>query len=146
MTLAEKLIFLANRAEDGKKFYISTFTNHYFFNEEGLVYTEDDDGFVHETAFKIDTLLEYDFTLKKPIVLTEDERAILRNLPTHLNWITRDCGNDLYVFSPKPFKDGYLWIRGNIKEKDVECLSMYNHLFESIQWSDNEPCEFRKYI
>lgn len=144
MTLTEKLIFLANRAEDGRKFYISTFTNHYFFNEGGFVYTEDDDGFVHETAFKIDTLLDYDFTLKKPIVFTEDERVILRNLPNEFQWIARDetC-QGLFVYTLKPTKSEYSWVDSM---GGMTNLTGFRHIFQAIQWSDDEPCEFRKYL
>lgn len=76
---------------------------------------------------------------------TEDEKAILRNIPENYNWICRDENKELYVYGHKPTKryrldywsnDGY----------DYEKLEWFEHLFKCIKWSDEEPCEFRKYI
>lgn len=138
MNVAEKLRFLADRVEDEKEFYISTFTNPYFFNTEGLMRTKD-----HQTEFRVNTILEYSVSLKKPIVFTEDEKVILKNLPPDFKWITRDASNWLYVYTNKPAKTSELW---EADMGDMENVTVYDHLFDSVQWSDDEPCEFRKYL
>lgn len=84
---------------------------------------------------------------------TEDEKAILRNLPKEYKWIARSkvC-QILTVFEGKPFKDDDYW-----KEKTfcgsrpilvfgITGMNLFSHLFQCIQWEDDEPCEFRKFI
>lgn len=80
--------------------------------------------------------------LEKKWQFTEDEKAILRNTPEGYNWLYRSHDDYLYVTTDKPYKgemdwgDNGLWIT----------LRPFQHLFQCIQWSDTEPCEFRKYI
>lgn len=78
---------------------------------------------------------------------TEDEKVILRNIPKEYNWLIRSQGGDLFVFTSEPQKIDYYWETVN-KGKDSYCeiISTFNHLFKCIQWSDTEPCEFRKFI
>lgn len=103
-----------------------------------------------------DSFNDYEYTLSmlKPAVnepkywkFTEDEKVILRNLPKEYNWIARDNDEDiLYIYTRKPEKEkgGYYWV---CDEKDNLChLKAFNHLFQTIQWDDAEPCEFRKFI
>lgn len=76
---------------------------------------------------------------------TDDEKVILRNLPAEYKWLARDKNGKLFAFISKPVRTnkGNAWI-----DTFVTLLSMnlYNHLFQSVQWTDDEPCEFRKYI
>lgn len=78
---------------------------------------------------------------------TEDEKVILRNLPKEYNWLVKSENDSLFVFTSEPQKIDYYWETIN-KGKDSYCeeISMFNHLFKCIQWSDERPCEFRKYI
>lgn len=75
---------------------------------------------------------------------TEDEKAILRNLPEEYKYIVRESkegGEDLTLFPEKPTKGYYNW-----EGKNWHCIREFNHLFQCIQFTDTEPCEFRKYI
>ena len=75
---------------------------------------------------------------------SEDEKAILRNLPKEYEWIARDKNNIVCIYSERPYKDirwGF-WFDTSI----LTGFNEFNHLFQSIKWSDSEPCEFRKYI
>ena len=75
---------------------------------------------------------------------TEDEKVILRNLPKEILFIARDkSSNALFAFEKKPKKAHSVWIE---KDKGVSEISIFSHLFKCIQWSDTEPCEFRKFI
>lgn len=74
---------------------------------------------------------------------TDDEKVILRNLPENYKWIARDEDRELYVYSDKPNKKTRSW---NSSCYDTEEINIYPHLFQSIQWADEEPCEFRKFI
>ena len=77
---------------------------------------------------------------------TDDEKAILRNLPAEYKWIARDKAGFVDVYKSKPYKDEEIaeWIEGC-----GECFAIsnfYNHLFQSIKWEDEVACEFRKYL
>lgn len=73
---------------------------------------------------------------------TEDEKVILRNLPKEFKWIARDGNKDLYIYITKPCKIEDIW---DYDESLYE-LDLFKHLFQTIQWEDAEPCEFRKFI
>lgn len=65
--------------------------------------------------------------------LTEDEKAILRNLPKEYKWIARDIDGCLYVYASKPKKGITMW------ESDGLPMIPFDHLFQFIQWEDDEP-------
>lgn len=65
---------------------------------------------------------------------TDDELVILKNLPEWAKWIARDENKTLCIYAEKPNKDDCEW------NDDYEWESfVYNHLFQSIQWTDKEP-------
>ena len=65
--------------------------------------------------------------------LAEDKKAILRNLPKGFKWIARDIDGCLYVYASKPKKGIAMW------ESDGLPMIPFNHLFQFIQWKDEEP-------
>lgn len=73
---------------------------------------------------------------------TEDEKTILRNVDKDYNWLVRDRDGALHILEDKPTKrrDEFWWGMWGVG------LSEFNHLFQSVQWTDKEPCEFRKFI
>lgn len=75
---------------------------------------------------------------------TEDEKVILRNLPKEYKWLVRDSDDYLVIFMKKPEKDN----KWKIWEYGGDCLQLqeFNHLFQSINWEEDDPCEFRKYL
>ena len=101
-----------------------------------------------------DSFNDYGYTLSmlKPAVnepkqwkFTEDEKVILRNLPKEYNWIARDKISDyLYIYADKPHisENCEDWYSNGYQDR----LNIYNHLFQTIQWDDFEPCEFKKFI
>lgn len=75
---------------------------------------------------------------------TEEEKALLRNLPDDFRWIARDESDWLYVYTLKPIKaTNQHWVYEDGGRAD---LNIFRSIFQSIQWSDDEPCEFRKYL
>ena len=99
-----------------------------------------------------DSFNDYGYTLSmlKPAVnepkqwkFTEDEKVILRNLPNEYNWIARDENKSLYVYIEKPCKIEDIWDYGCNNSFGID---LFKHLFQTIQWYDFEPCEFRKFI
>lgn len=74
---------------------------------------------------------------KKPITISADEKAILRNLPEEFKYIVRDYHNIIYVCKEKPIKDDYYgWIDETFSAKSLE---LYAHLFQFIECEDDEP-------
>ena len=74
---------------------------------------------------------------QEPIILTDDEKAILKNLPKMYKWIARDENGTLYLYFyfEKPLKKDDFWKSGSL-EFD---FSLYNQLFQFIKWEDKEP-------
>lgn len=81
-----------------------------------------------------------DYTCKKLLwerkenKLTEDEKAILRNMSEEYKYISRDSNVNLYIYADKPKKLNKVW-SGN----DDVSFEMFNHLFQFIKWEDEEP-------
>ena len=139
MNLADKLRFLADRWEDGKDFYIGSV--RYSLNKGELIGGQS--GF--KSNVKINELVNLDLKLAPQWEFTEDEKVILRNLPEKFTWLARDVDDDLTFFTEKPYKKNNYW---GLKSTEIDYLysPFKRHLFQSIQWSDDEPCEFRKYL
>ena len=70
---------------------------------------------------------------RKDPKITEDEKVILRNLPEKYKWIARDKNGLIFLYAKKPSKCEYSW--GGCKYM----LLPLEHLFQFIQWEDNEP-------
>lgn len=145
MNTIQRLHFLADRAEDGKVFILQGVEFVFIKNE---IY-DNEQGF--PINLKISQLLNGELELKPEWYFTEDEKAILRNLPSEYKWIARDNNSkSLYIHHSKPIKkekaehwESYY----NDNSRNIgRSLTVYNHLFQSIQWEDAEPCEFKRYI
>jgi len=65
--------------------------------------------------------------------LTEDEKAILRNLPKKYKYIARDNSGELFVYEDKPKKDGDGWTSYRF-----DFSNLFKHLFQFIKWEDEE--------
>ena len=66
--------------------------------------------------------------------LTEDEKAILKNIDEEMKYIARNKNGNLDVFVVKPYKDIEFW------ENDLDyCSIPFRNLFKFIKWEDNEP-------
>lgn len=74
---------------------------------------------------------------KEKSLLTEDERAILRNLDKEWKWIARDEDGNLHIFSKKPEKEVDEWDVFGIMNYAI--FYMFNDIFQFIKWEDDEP-------
>ena len=72
---------------------------------------------------------------QEPVTLTDDEKAILKNLPKRYEWIAKDKSGRLFLYLIKPLKTGTCWESESI-EPD---FSMYDDLFQFIKWEDENP-------
>ena len=72
--------------------------------------------------------------------LTNDEVTILRNIDKEYKWIARDKNGILYIYDSVPEKRGnYKWSRDTLHVDILSNLSLFSHLFDFIQWTDDEP-------
>lgn len=87
---------------------------------------------------------------KKVWTFSEDEKVILRNLPKKYKWVVRHADGELALFDIKPTKVDYYWKDIEKEKALIFCFGRvfkeYNHLFQTIQCEDDEPCEFRKFL
>lgn len=81
--------------------------------------------------------------LPKRKEFTDDELCILRNVDKESKWIARDESNNLYVYKNKPIKFSGYW---DTEYGDRQRLKMFSHLFQSIQWEDEEPVCIDDYV
>ena len=65
--------------------------------------------------------------------LTENEKAILRNLPKEYKWIARDLSGLVYIFIERPEKGQAIWYGCR------QPMIPFYHLFLFIEWEDEEP-------
>ena len=76
---------------------------------------------------------------REELTITEDEKAILRNLPEKFKWIARDENGKLCIYRNKPGRLQRVWSGEEDGEDDFEYLNLFNHLFQMISWEDDEP-------
>lgn len=73
---------------------------------------------------------------RKEFEVSEDEKAILRSLKNTFEYIARDKYGDLFVHEHKATKEETdQWDN----KGEVGSLVVYSHLFEYINWEDEEP-------
>lgn len=81
---------------------------------------------------------EEDWKHEEPTI-TEDEKAILRNLPAGYKWITRDENSKLYIYQDKPEKCVDVWMSGRgsmflLYDQRYSPLYLFDHLFKMVKW------------
>lgn len=80
---------------------------------------------------------------RKPIPISADEKAILRNLPKEFKYIARDSDADIFIYKTRPTKDECGW---NDEALSATSLNLYTHLFQFIEWEDDEPCSIEELL
>ena len=91
-------------------------------------------------VYKDYTLTELLWERKEKPKPTEDEKAILRNLPKEYKWIARDSSGMVYMFIEKPEKGQSIWYGFG------QPMIPFYHLFQFIQWEDEEPYSIEKLL
>ena len=69
------------------------------------------------------------------VKVSGDEKAILRNLKCL--WLARDANGNLCAYNNEPIRESSIW--HNDYGDDYFELDAFNHLFQMVQWTDNEP-------
>lgn len=108
-------------------FLISDFDENLKFNDDDL------NEFDIMKVYKDYTCKELLWERKEKPKLTEDEKVILRSLPKEHKWIARDENGRLYIYASKPLKGITMWASDGLP------MIPFNHLFQFIQWEDEEP-------
>ena len=100
-----------------------------------------DCGFI-ESCLMINEVIEQTvIKLPKKKQFTDDELCILSNIDKKLKLVARDKNGHLYAYPFKPTKGVTFWGKGS-----HESLFMFKHLFQSIQWEDEEPVFIDDYV
>ena len=92
----------------------------------------------------VNALLEIENIIKLPKKkeFTDDELCILRNVDMWYKWIARSKGHVITLHNDKPYKDHNIW---NSINSEAE-INVFNHLFQSIKWEDEEPVCIDNYV
>ena len=128
----DKYLFTFHDEED--IFVDLTGDGYYYFESLYFNTNYKNSSIVIMKVYKDYTCKELLWERKEKPQLTEDEKVILRNLPKQYKWIARDMGGCLYVYASKPKKGRITW-----EEDSGLPMIPFNHLFQFIQWEDEEP-------
>ena len=130
--------------EEGQEFGINGYIGVYRIMNNNL-----EMSFVHDTwsrnlTVEINDLANngiYNFQSEKK-EFTDDELAIMRNIPKEYEWMARDKGGVPYTHEEKPKKEDGLW------ENEGHCYSLgvFKHLFQTITSEDKEPVCIDDYV
>ena len=101
--------------------------------DENLNIIDCDNGLDIMKVYKDYTCKELLWERKENPKLTEDEKVILRNLPKEYKWIARDLSGMVYIFIERPEKGQAIWYGCG------QPMIPFYHLFQFIQWEDEEP-------
>ena len=100
---------------------------------ENLTRITQDENYDIMKVYKDYTLTELLWERKEKPKLNEYEKAILRNLPKEYKWIARDLSGLVYIFIERPEKGQAIWYGCR------QPMIPFYHLFQFIQWEDDEP-------
>ena len=133
--------------EEGEEFKIDYeyyIPNEKYKIENNQLYEKEDDYDYKLCDYFINDLSKIENIIKLPKrkEFTDDELCILRNIDKEYKWVARDEGNTLYVYGNEPVKYKRHWDSA-YKRK---ILSIFSHLFQSIQWEDEEPVFIDDYV
>ena len=101
--------------------------------DENLKWIDDLNEFDIMKVYKDYTLTELLWERKEEPKLNEYEKAILRDLPKEYKWIARDLSGMVYIFIERPEKGQAIWYGCG------QPMIPFYHLFQFIQWEDEEP-------
>ena len=101
--------------------------------DENLNIIDCDNGLDIMKVYKDYTCKELLWERKEKPQLNEDEKVILRSLPKEYKWIARDLSGMVYIFIERPEKGQAIWYGCG------QPMIPFYHLFQFIQWEDEEP-------
>ena len=102
-------------------------------------------GLTGECGLQLNDLDDVEEIIKLPKKkeFTDDELCILRNIDKEYKWIARDKDDYcICAYGFKPSKKSRSWVNGG----ESAFLDGFSHLFQSIQWEDEEPVFIDDYV
>ena len=131
--------------EEGEEFKIGTYENPYRIYNNSLQSFDTDFEEWRKSPIMFNYVISSDIIkLPKKKQFTDDELCVLRNVDKKWSWIARDIDGKLYLYHEKPVKTEEL--NGKWTGSEWIDFYMYDHLFQSIQWEDEEPVFIDDYI
>lgn len=114
------------------------------YDNEFQYYSDNLEQWLH-SIISLNSAAEFEIIkLPKKKEFTDDELCILKSIGKTWDWIARDKDGKLYLYHKKPVK------RKDTKDKWVGSawidFYMYDHLFNSITWEDEEPVSIDDYV
>lgn len=83
---------------------------------------------------------------KEKPVLTNDEKMILKALSAKgYNFIVRSATNNIIIYESKPDKCFFGWSANNGMDR-IGSISAFNHLFQFVKWTDDEPWNIKELL
>jgi hypothetical protein len=133
--------------EEGEEFKLDVFpfrNNKYKVYKNELQFKTEYDDIWRLSDMGINTIVNCKvIKLPKKKEFTDDELGIMRSLLKKYEWVARDNDGELYIFrSYKPKKENGCWDNKGLFRK----LALFNHIFNSIQWEDEEPVYIDDYV
>lgn len=134
--------------EEGEEFKLGNglYKNLVYKVSNNILWSRCEDGKVTRSSLYINELLNVKEIIKLPKKkeFTDDELCILRNVDKEYEWIARDDDGKLYLYKKKTVKSEEL--KGKWVGSEWSDFNVYDHLFQSIQWTDNEPVFIDDYV
>ena len=132
--------------EIGERFKISKNSDVFEFTKDKLIGIDSDEVYnALSIFFELITGKKKIIKLPQKPLLTEDEKAILRNMPKKYKYIARDYYGALYIYEKKPKKCGHVWFRVG-SDYSLNNLSLFQRLFQFIKWEDKEPYKIKELL
>ena len=134
--------------EEGEEFRVNTRKLRYCVLNNTLMYwSETTRKFEISSGMYVNELTNIADIIKLPKKkeFTDDELAIMRSLPIEIKWIARDDDGAIFMYKDKAIK-----VNRSGKWSDIKAiynsLHMFEHLFQTIQWEDEEPVFIDDYV
>lgn len=131
--------------EEGEEFRIVKAKTRYRFYNNSLQVFDTDLEEWRKSSIMFNYVISSDIIkLPKKKEFTDDELCILRNIDKKYKWIARDEDGRMSAYENKPKKSELGYWKSGIGE--WHCIGLFKHLFNSIQWEDEEPIFIDDYV
>ena len=130
--------------EEGEEFRVGERTAIYKISDNSLWLYDDYYKGWKLSGLGINIFTDIDIIkLPKKKQFTDDELAIMRSLPKLYEWIARDGSGRMFMYNVKPKRSDSYWEAQNTLWNSVV---MFEHIFNSITWEDEEPVIIDDYV
>lgn len=126
-------IWEIDRSVVGKIYRIGRAGRAWTVNDKGNIVLKSN-GKLIEEYHTLSNILELNFMVEKQF--SKDEKTIARNFPKEFEYAARDEDEELWLYKERPNKGECEW---NLEWSPVQNINFFNHLFQQIQWEDDEP-------